>query len=281
MPPTVIQLFIGFTLSLLIGWIAYRRRSLNRSGVLGAVIVGATTFGLGGLSWAMVVVAFFVTSSWLTHYRIDQKREAAAEFAKAGGSRDFAQVMANGGAAVLLAIAGAFWAPFASLTFAAFIGAMATATADTWATELGLLSREKPRLITTWQETRAGENGAVSALGLTAAATGALFIGSVALLGSFVEGLFGDAMVRAPTWMPTTALIAGWLGSVVDSLLGATLQAAYYCAPDDKYTEKPVHSCGRPAIHVRGLGWMNNDAVNFLSSVAGAVTAVLVYIGIR
>ncbi len=280
MPTTIVQLVIGFTLSALIGLVAYRKHSLSRGGVLGALLAGTLTFGLGGLSWAMVIVAFFASSSLLTHYRAEQKRSVAVEFAK-GGQRDFFQVMANGGVATLLAVLSAVF-PNANrgLIFAAFLGAMATVTADTWATELGLLSKDKPRLITTWQVVRAGESGAVTTLGLIAAATGALLIGTVAVCGRFFEGLFGEVFARTLVWMPTTALIAGWLGSVSDSLLGATMQAMYYCAPDDQLTEKPMHACGRPAIHTRGFAWMNNDAVNFLSSVVGAVVGGAIYLAI-
>ncbi|MBI1801895.1 MAG: DUF92 domain-containing protein [Chloroflexi bacterium] len=278
MPISIGQLAAGFALSALIGLIAYRFHALSLDGVAGAVLVGTLTFGLGGFSWAAVIVAFFASSSLLTRYGADQKRGAAAEFAK-GGRRDFFQVMANGGAAAALAVASALFPALNSgLIFAAFIGAMATVTADTWATELGLLSQETPRLITTWKSVRKGESGAVTVLGLTAAATGALFIGSAALFGKFLEGLFTDVFANSLLWLPSTALIAGWLGSLGDSVLGATVQAMYYCAPDDQHTERPVHLCGRAAIHTRGLRWMTNDMVNFLSSVAGAVLGGSIYL---
>src|SRR6266545_1694464 len=102
----LMQLALGFVISALVGLIAYRRESLSPGGVAGAVAVGTLTFGLGGLSWAMVVVSFFVSSSLLSHYQSAQKREASEEFVK-GGRRDFAQGAANGGVAVLLAAANA------------------------------------------------------------------------------------------------------------------------------------------------------------------------------
>jgi uncharacterized membrane protein len=60
-PP--LSLLVGFVISFLIGAVAYRRRSLSRGGVAGAVVVGTLTFGLGGLTWAIVVVFFFASSS--------------------------------------------------------------------------------------------------------------------------------------------------------------------------------------------------------------------------
>ena len=273
-----LRLIAGLGLSLLIALFAYRRGALARSGVAGAVIVGTLTFGLGGAAWAFGVVAFFASSSWLTRYGAERKRAAAAEFAKAGGRRDFAQTMANGGIAALLATGSALRPDLEGILLAAFTGAMAAAAADTWATELGLLSRDPPRLVTTWREARPGENGAVSVLGLTAAATGALAIGSAVLLGKFVEGFFADVFLRDYLRLPMLALAAGFLGSVADSLLGATVQARYYCAADDAYTEKPVHSCGRPTIHASGWRWLDNDAVNFIATAVGALTGALMYL---
>jgi uncharacterized protein (TIGR00297 family) len=264
------SLLIGFLLSAAIACVAYRRRSLSRSGAIGALLVGTLTFGIGGLTWAMVVVAFFVSSSVLTHYHADTKRHGAIDLAK-GGPRDFAQVVANGGVAVGLAVLQ--WSlPSAShLIFAAFIGAMATVTADTWATEIGMLSQTPPRLITNGQVARAGESGGVTLLGCVASATGALCIGSVAALGELIVSWWGGGTPPMGLGLPCVAFVAGLIGSVSDSWLGATAQALYYCAPDGKYTESPIHSCGRHAIRVRGWDWINNDRVNFLASLIGAL----------
>jgi uncharacterized protein (TIGR00297 family) len=269
--PLLLPLLIGFLLSAAIGFVAYRRRSLSRSGVVGALLVGTLTFGIGGLTWAMVVVAFFVSSSVLTHYRADAKRHGAIELAK-GGQRDLTQVLANGGVAVLLALAAALWHDrYSTIILAAFVGAMATVTADTWATEIGMGSKTPPRLITTRQVARRGESGGVTLLGFIASATGAWCIGSVVVLGEWIVSWWGGNVQQVWLGLPFVALIAGMLGSVSDSLLGATAQALYYCAPDDKYTESPIHSCGRPAMRVRGWDWINNDMVNFLASVIGAI----------
>ena len=71
---------------------------------------------------------------------------------------------------------------------------------------------------------------------------------------------------------------AGVLGSLVDSFLGATVQAMFYCGYCDKETEKhPVHICGNSTTFLRGWKWMNNDWVNGICSLAGAVTMLLAY----
>ena len=84
--------------------------------------------------------------------------------------------------------------------------------------------------------------------------------------------------MAAPLWQ--TLLIvtgAGWLGSLVDSLLGATLQAIYYCPTCKKQTEKhPQHTCGTRAVHERGLLWLNNDGVNFACTFSAALVGMIV-----
>jgi uncharacterized protein (TIGR00297 family) len=140
------QLFIAFLFSVAGGGLAYRRGSLSRSGVAGAVVVGTLTIGAGGWTWGLLLGIFFVSSSLLSHFREADKRTLAEKFDKSH-RRDFGQTMANGGAGALAAL---FSVIFPSpLWFPFFLGAMATVNADTWATELGTLSKRAPRLITT------------------------------------------------------------------------------------------------------------------------------------
>jgi uncharacterized protein (TIGR00297 family) len=262
-----LQLSLGLLLSALIGYVGYRRRSLAASGVLGAVLIGTTIFGLGGWAWGTLLVVFFVSSSVLSHVYEARKAALAEKFSK-GSRRDLAQALANGGAAALVAIANAAWPHPA--WWAAFAGAVASVNADTWATEVGVLSRTPPRLITTGRPVEAGTSGGLTRLGTFAA------LGGAALIGLVAAG-FHLAADRPPleagALLVLTAL-AGLLGSLVDSLLGATVQAIYYCDQCAKETERhPTHRCGSPTRRLRGLPWLDNDLVNFLSSVAGAGAA--------
>jgi len=250
-------LLLGLALSAAIALLAYWRRSLSASGAAGAVLVGTTVFGLGGLGWGATLVAFFVSSSALSRFRQGAKAEVARDFAK-GGRRDLAQTLANGGVgAGVAALSLAFPHPS---TLAAFAGAMAAVTADTWATEVGVLGRRRPRLVTTWQPVAPGTSGAISAPGTLAAASGALFIGLVLLV----------ADPRADLWIVPAATAAGLVGCTVDSLLGATVQAMYWSERRGKLTERPIEPDGTPNRLTRGLAWVGNDLVNFASSVAGA-----------
>jgi uncharacterized protein (TIGR00297 family) len=267
------QLAVGLFLSALIGGLGYWRRALTISGVVGAILVGTVVFGLGGWVWGLLLVTFFVSSSWLSHYRRADKEPLADKFAK-GSRRDLGQTLANGGLGA--ALAAAYAGSPDPLLFMAFIGVMATVNADTWATELGVLSRVPPRLITTGQEVVPGTSGGVTRLGIWASLAGALLIGAMAAALSQVRSLLSGGVwsLQAASY-PLLAVAGGLTGSLFDSLLGATVQAIYYCDRCGKETENPIHRCGQVSRPVRGWGWVNNDVVNVLASALGGLVAAL------
>lgn len=253
------QLALAVAISLVIVALALWRGSLSPSGAAGALVVGILTFGLGGPVWGALLGLFFITSSLLSHYK-EREKEAAAEKFEKGHQRDLAQVLANGGlgslAAVLSVLAPSpIWFPF-------FLGVMATVTADTWATELGTLSKQPPRLITNGRIVEVGTSGGISLLGTAVSLAGGLLIGMAATL-----------LLASPLLTPIGA-VAGLVGSLFDSLLGATIQQIYYCDNCGKETERKIHKCGHPTRPLRGLPWLNNDLVNLFSSIVGGLTAV-------
>jgi len=252
------RLALGLAIAAALAAAAWRLRLLAPSGALAAILLGGLTFGLGGLPAAIVLVAFFASSSALTRLFSKRKKVFAKTFSK-GGRRDWVQVLANGGPALLaLGLGAADWLPQA-VAWPAFAAALAGATADTWATELGVLSPGQPQLITTGRRVPKGTSGGVSLVGSLAAAAGALLI-------ALVAGLAGAGFMH-PSFL-LSVLLAGVLGSYFDSLIGATVQAIYYCPDCKKETEQhPLHSCGAPTTLRRGWAWMSNDWVNFLSGL--------------
>jgi uncharacterized membrane protein len=155
---------------------------------------------------------------------------------------------------------------------------MATVNADTWATEIGVLNRTKPRLITTGREVDVGASGGVSRLGIYATLAGGLFIGFLAGLLHLIPALRGRALTANTALRQVALLVAGGLsgglvGSLFDSLLGATVQAIYYCGQCAKETEQATHRCGVQTRQLRGWRWLNNDLVNLISSAVGAAAA--------
>lgn len=261
-----VQLLAGLAASGAIGALAYRRGSLSRGGVAGAMLVGTTIFSAGGLAPSALLLTFFTSSSALSHWRKGQRRESAVEHAK-GERRDFAQTIANGGIAAALVTLGrsrpdAPWFP-------ALIGALATVNADTWATELGLFSNQPPRLITTGRTVLPGTSGGITPLGTGAAALGAALIGTVAALCTAIPRRKTPRQ-SSPTATIALAVVSGLAGSFADSYLGATIQARYHCPRCDAPTERPIHRCGTSAVLIGGNPWIDNDVVNLAASLCGA-----------
>jgi uncharacterized protein (TIGR00297 family) len=263
------------------GYLGSRAGALSRSGGVAACVVGGTIFGFGGLAWAALLVLFFVSSSALSFFKAsDLRKRRAAETFEKGGRRDAAQVFANGGVAALFAFLSYFAdSELRPLHFAAFAGSLAAATADTWATEIGVLSSSPPRLLTTGRVADAGTSGAVTWMGSMASAGGALLMALGAALFTGLELLDQPSLTMTARALPLLAavFVGGITGALADSFLGATVQAGYRCPRCDKPTESRVHSCGTSTRRVRGVAWVNNDLVNASATVTGAVIAGLLW----
>ncbi len=265
MSESAIPLLIGLALGALVSLLAWRVGVLARSGVWAAALTGGLTFGLGGPEWALLLLTFFLSSSAWSRAFARRKAGLAEKFAK-GSRRDWAQVLANGGLGAILALVSTRF-PGEIWPWVAYAGAIATVNADTWATELGVFSRTPPRLITNGRPVEQGASGGVTWLGYLAALGGAGLIGGLA-------GWVGEANSHQ-TLLWGVVIVAGLAGATFDSVLGASVQAIYYCPQCGKETERsPVHSCGRQTEFLRGWRWMDNDWVNFLSSIVGAMLSI-------
>jgi uncharacterized protein (TIGR00297 family) len=284
--PFLAGLFFGIA----IAYLAYRAHALDRSGAAAAAVLGTVIFGLGGLPWAVLLLAFFISSSALSRAFGRRKQAVDEKYAK-GSRRDAGQVLANGGAAgllVLVYLAGEIWLPGSPLlawSWLAFTASLAAANADTWATELGLLNPGPPVLITTGRRVEPGTSGGISLVGSLAALAGSAVIGGLAWCMAAVGG--GPSSVASgfslPVLLPYLLVAAaGVVGSLVDSLLGATLQAIYTCPVCRKETERhPTHTCGSPTTLKRGLAWLDNDMVNTACTASAALLVLIVGLAVR
>jgi uncharacterized protein (TIGR00297 family) len=253
----MVQLLVGAALAAVVATGAWYARALTPTGALAAFAVGTLTYASGTVGFTLVLLAFFVPSVLLS--RLGRARKRALVDVGKHWARDAMQVLANGGVATACAVVWAFthdprWA-------AAFAGAYAAATADTWATEIGTLARRPPRSILTLRPVPAGLSGGITLPGTLAEIGGALWIGIVAVAG-----------VLPLLALPAVA-IGGIAGATLDSVLGATLQELRRCDACERACETDPHACGSPARLVRGIPGFSNDVVNLLATVAGAAVA--------
>lgn len=253
--------FMGAALAVIIAAGAWRVRSLSGSGAIAAAILGTLSMA-AGWGWGIVLVAYFVSSTGLSRFRADEKERRTDDRLEKGGRRDALQVLANGGAFGLAAIA--FMASQDPLWQAFGVGALAASAADTWATEIGTLAGREPRCILTFKPVPTGTSGGITARGLAAALAGAAFVALVAWASGWPDIAWRGAVA------------GGVAGSVLDSVLGATVQSRRWCDTCRRDTERKVHRCGTRTIIVGGQHWLDNDGVNALSTFGGAIVSLLV-----
>lgn len=254
------RLLIGLGLSCLIGFVGWRKDWLSGSGFAGAVVTGTITTAFGGYGHAALLVGFFASSSGMSRI-FRRTRHPLDQITARGDRRDILQVAANGGAPTAITLFGRrpAWR-------AAYVGSLAAVTGDTWATEIGGRFGGQPRHIIRWTPAPAGISGGVTLPGTVASAAGGAFIGLLA-------GISGRSLPEERRQMAILGLAAGTAGSLIDSLVGATLQERRWCDACGMTTEREIHSCGERTRHVGGVLGVTNDTVNLICSLSGALIA--------
>jgi uncharacterized protein (TIGR00297 family) len=247
---------IAGLLSFGLAGIAYKLNWLGPDGAIAAAIIGVVIYGIGELPFSFSVVYFFFTANILGKYK--RRRQALT---KRTESRNSVQVFANGLVPLVLVILWGFVQDAALVLF--FLTAICTATADTWATELGALSKNQPRSIINFRRVEAGTSGGISSLGTVAACAGAFS-------NSQFSAYFFSNQLNINLSQQTIILISfvSVFAQFIDSFLGACCQARYRCAKCGQVVEEKIH-CATPAAKKDGFQWLTNDMVNFISILAG------------
>jgi uncharacterized protein (TIGR00297 family) len=253
------RLLLGLAAAATVAAGAYRAGTLTARGAAAATIVGGAAVA-GGWDWGAVLIAFFIASAALSRMGHARKELASGGLLAKGGPRDAAQVLANGGVFALCAVACAFQR--SPVWYAAGAGGLAAATADTWGTEVGMLSPAPPRSIVSGRVVAPGTSGGITATGTLASVAGAVFIAATA------------RVIGWPAAAAWSALIGGFAGATADSLIGGTVQARRWCGRCQAPTERHVHSCGTPTTEAGGLPWLGNDAVNVAATITGALVGL-------
>jgi uncharacterized protein (TIGR00297 family) len=251
---------IASILAAFIAGAAYKARALSGSGAAAAVVVGTVVFGFGGWAFAVPLLTFFITSTLLSRWR--RRHKEALGYEK-GGRRDGGQVLANGGVAALCALAyGMLNGSLSTHAYTLYLAALAAANADTWATEIGSAIGGRPVSILTFRRVPVGTSGGVSAAGTAGLVAGAFAI-------AVFQSLFRPAHTAAASLL--APLIGGVAGALIDSVLGATIQAQWADPADpDRLVERRPAGAASP---VRGLSLVGNDCVNFLATASAAAVA--------
>ncbi|OIK16557.1 hypothetical protein BIV60_03530 [Bacillus sp. MUM 116] len=243
------------------GFLAYYVKALSKSGAVAAIIVGAAVmlgFSVKGL---FLLGAFFVSSSLWSEYKSSVKKRIEEKLAK-GATRDWQQVAANGGAAAFFSIMNFFQPDVSWLV--AFSVSLASANSDTWASEVGSLSKKNPLYIRTFKPVEKGTSGAISILGTIASIAGALLI-----------AVFSFLLFHLHIFLAFVIFLFGFFGNVIDTLFGAFYQQLYKCGQCGIETERRFH-CQKETKRIKGYNYIDNDMVNFLSGFIAALFAMVV-----
>lgn len=190
----------------ILGFITYKRKSLDFFGSAVMVIMGIVIIFSAGANWLLLIILFLVMSLLATKYSKKYKL-SLGEFE---GRRTSKNVISNGVVACFMAAFGGYYSPLVG----GFIGAIATATSDTLASEIGVLDPH-PRLITTFQKVDPGTNGAVSTLGTAVGIIGAAIIG----IAAYLLGIMDNPLLAI-----AVSIISGTVGCFMDSILGAVFE---------------------------------------------------------
>jgi uncharacterized protein (TIGR00297 family) len=225
---------IGFTF----GYFAFRAKTADLSGLFSAALIGIILLVFADARWFIIMLAFFILGSAATRYKFDYKKRIGVEQGQSG-ARGYRNVFANG---IVAAAAAVLYGIFQQPVFVAmYVGCVATAAADTLASEIGVTGGV-PYLITSLKKVPVGTNGGVTLTGEM-----------VALLGGFVVALvaFFLGVITLPTVVFCT--VAGFIGTNLDSLVGATLE---------------------------NRGFLGNAGTNLLAATGGGLASMALFLAI-
>ncbi|GAB5373006.1 hypothetical protein AAMO2058_001712900 [Amorphochlora amoebiformis] len=273
----IVRMIGAFGTAVLIALQGYKKKSLSFDGAIAAALVGGITLSV---TWrfGLTLLLFYFVSSKLTKIGLAEKAKIEAH-AKKDATRGSRQVLGASLTAVIISLVyvafisvddlpidylSRYWASF---FLCAYMGFFSCSCGDTWASEIGKLSKAKTAtMITTFKPVPKGTNGGVTTLGTLASIAGGIFIGII----FWLVGWISTPNTDVPQWplVPYGAALGG-LGSLIDSILGATLQET--CI--DSKSGKIVSPKTPGARHVSGLDICSNEGVNLISSTAVALIA--------
>ncbi len=231
----VAAVIVGFTF----GYFAFRSKTADLSGLFSSALVGIILLVFADARWFMIMLTFFILGSAATRYKFEYKKRIGVEQGQSG-ARGYRNVFANGIVATAAAVLfGVFQQP---VFIVMYVGCVATAAADTVASEIGVTGGI-PYMITTLKKVPIGTNGGVTLVGET-----------VALLGGFAVSLIALLIGVITPSMLVICTLAGFAGTNIDSFVGATLE---------------------------NKGFLGNAGTNLLATIGGGLFAVAIFIFLK
>ncbi len=261
----------GLAIGLILAILGIIFKALTWDGAIAGFYFGVLILGLGSWSWGAMYITFFVVGSFFTFVGKTKKKKITEEYEKGDTARDSVQAMVNSFIPAILALLGVLIRdPIITIMTA---GALATSLADTLGTEIGAMSKEKPRLaLKPWTIVEKGSPGGVSLVGLAASFLGATLIGFVGWIVSFIDTY---SLLPEKSWIIIViGGIGGFIGSYFDSIFACTIQKLNKCTICKKITEKPIH-CTKETEYYSGVKWIKNDIINLLAILVGTIVAGL------
>ena len=263
---------IGIVLQLIIALVAYIKKALTISGIILAIFMGATIFYSLNMTGWVLLFSFFGSCTLLGKFSHKHRKYDVDSIQEKGTCRDYLQVFANGGLAMICAVL--YGITKNSLFIALFGASLAESTSDTFAGEIGILSKKQPINIITLKPVTRGISGGVTLLGMFGALFGSSFI---SLLWYFFFAISVPFFYEKPLIWTLLVNFSGFFGNIIDSISGATFQALFWDDVNNKYTEKSSRD-GRKLQLVHGKSWANNDFINLFSNTASILICYLLSI---
>lgn len=242
------QLLVTMVLATVVAVVSYFKGALTLNGSVTAWFMGIVLLWMGDWEWVWPMMAFFITGTVFTRINNQFGRKSDEDHDK---PRDYYQVLANGGigllCCVLFAVTGTpFW-------YYIYVFSISVSMADTCSSEIGMMADGKVVDLLSRKPVPRGVSGGVSSAGFVGGFMGALIIGWIGFSSRYFSiTLFG------------ITLLAGLLGTLLDSILGSKMQVKYKLAngqPSDFIPD------GEQGTLLSGQKWMTNDMVNFLTNL--------------
>lgn len=212
----VFNLWSAAIIGLVVGMLiyAYRKERIDWTAIAGTGIVGFICLAAGGVKWVIPLVVFFTVGNIASRYKEERKRKLGL----AQEPRTWKNVFANGGAAAIFALLYLIDSnpTHSHFYFLGLITAMAVAAGDTFGTELGQVYGRHPRTIINLKKAEIGTEGAVSKEGLIFSLIGSAIISGLLLLWNYSIMIFA------------ICVLSGFLGALIDSIFGCTLEQWKY-----------------------------------------------------